>query len=83
MELALHADALPPGTPIEETIRAAALTGFPWLLFEIEALDAFLGHPDFDIRDREPPSSSRSRAASNRDGDGARCEVRATDRHET
>ena len=51
MELALHADALPPATPIEESIRVAALCGFPWLLFALDALDAFFAHPDFDIRD--------------------------------
>lgn len=51
MQLALASRSLGTAHPLDEDIRIAAITGFPWLVLDHGKLDAFLQDPDFDIRD--------------------------------
>jgi sugar phosphate isomerase/epimerase len=51
MELALASRSLGAAHPLEEDIRVAAITGFPWLVIDYEKCKRFLAQADFDIRD--------------------------------
>ncbi|MGH2542996.1 MAG: hypothetical protein ACRDIB_09375, partial [Ardenticatenaceae bacterium] len=51
MQLALSSRSLGVTHPLEEDIRVAAITGFPWLLVDYDKMTTFLAQPDFDIRD--------------------------------
>ncbi len=51
MQLALAGRSLGVTTPLEEDIRLAAVTGYPWLLVERTKLDHFLDQPELDARD--------------------------------
>lgn len=51
MQLALGSRSLGAAHPLEEDIRVAAITGFPWLAIDDHKLARFLAQPDFNIRD--------------------------------
>lgn len=51
MQLALASRSLGAAHPLEEDIRVAAITGFPWLVIDYEKCKRFLAQPDFNIRD--------------------------------
>jgi sugar phosphate isomerase/epimerase len=51
MQLALGGRALGRSVPLEEEIRIAATTGYPWLVVDSGKCEIFLRQPDYDIRD--------------------------------
>lgn len=51
MPIALSSQSLPTTQPLDEDIRLAAISGFPWLVLDVAKMQAFLTTPDFDIRD--------------------------------
>lgn len=51
MQLAMGARTLGAAHPLEEDIRIAAITGYPWLVIDHDKLTEFLARPDYDIRD--------------------------------
>ncbi|MDQ4079094.1 MAG: TIM barrel protein [Chloroflexota bacterium] len=51
MQLALSGRSLGVAHPIEEDIRIAAITGYPWLVVDQEKMESFLEQREFTIRD--------------------------------
>jgi sugar phosphate isomerase/epimerase len=51
MQLALSGRSLGVTHPLDEDIRIAAITGYPWLVIDDEKYRSYLNVPDFDIRD--------------------------------
>jgi hypothetical protein len=51
MPVALSSRSFGPNQPLDEDIRLAAVSGFPWLVLDAAKMQAFLDAPDFDIRD--------------------------------
>lgn len=51
MELALGSRSLGTAHPLEDDIRVAAVTGFPWLVMDEGKVGRFLARPEFTIRD--------------------------------
>ncbi|MBA3533175.1 MAG: sugar phosphate isomerase/epimerase [Ardenticatenales bacterium] len=51
MQLALAGHDFAPAQPLDEDIRLAAITGYPWLVVDHAKYQRFLAQPEFDIRD--------------------------------
>ncbi len=51
MQLALSSHSLGMSHPLEEDIRIAAITGYPWLVVARAKMESFLAQPEMDIRD--------------------------------
>lgn len=51
MPLALSSRSLGSDQSLDEDIRLAAVSSFPWLVVDVTKMQAFLDGPDFDIRD--------------------------------
>lgn len=51
MPIALSCRSLAANELLDEDIRLAAVSGFPWLVLDVAKMQAFLDAPEFDIRD--------------------------------
>jgi sugar phosphate isomerase/epimerase len=51
MPIALSSRSLGADEPLDEDIRLAAVSGFPWLVLDVAKMQVFLDAPEFDIRD--------------------------------